>query len=189
MVGNDENDMLPLEDADLRFFILKVCPLPKEDPDFHDKLKDEIPAFLHYIKNRKIIHPRENRGWIGYQYLKTDQSKKIIEHSKSQLEKNLIEFVTDYMNTYDVGEFKIDLMHLKLRLDAENGYKKHDKSEIREFLTETKGLIPSKTTERYTLYIGITEDGDIKEEKLIGKPYTFKAENWMTEKQLKDFIS
>jgi len=190
MVGNDERDMLPLEAEDVRFFILKVYPFEKEDPDFEDKLKDEIPAFLYFLKNRKIFHPKETRAWFKYDYLVTEQMKKMVEFSKSPLEKDLTEFIIDYMTTFNVSEFQIDLKRLKQKLDEDSGYKKHDKSKLREFLQDIKGLHTSKSADRFTIYNEINPDtAQISEQHYVGKVYTFTAKDWMQEAQYTEFIS
>ena len=37
MCSNNENNFIPLEESDIRFFIIKVKKFEQEDPDFLDK--------------------------------------------------------------------------------------------------------------------------------------------------------
>jgi len=48
MCSNNENNFIQLEKSDIRFFVVKVKPFEKEDPDFFEKLVKEIPFFLHF---------------------------------------------------------------------------------------------------------------------------------------------
>ena len=58
--SNNEK-MIYLTKFDQRFWIVEV-PVPKhDDPNLLQKMKDEVPAFLHFIKNRELVTKCESR--------------------------------------------------------------------------------------------------------------------------------
>ena len=50
------NEYLPviIDAGETRYWVRKIVPLQSDDTDFLQKLKTEIPAFLHYLVNRKL---------------------------------------------------------------------------------------------------------------------------------------
>lgn len=190
IASNFETDFIPLEKTDIRFFILKVPSIEKKDPDFLSTLKDEIPAFLYYLKHRKIFHPKESRAWFNEQYLITEQQQKIIETTKSRIERDIEDLIKDYMLTYNTDEFRIDATQLTSKIN-ENVRYRYSPADIRRFLKIEKDMIPEKV-QRYTLFEEFREDPFNKndhipnEVSLRGRPYTFKAKDWLNENELQE---
>lgn len=193
MCSNYENNFIPLEKEDIRFFILKLPQFEKEDPDFLEKLESEIPYFLYYLNNRKIFHPKESRAWFNHKYIRTEQYEIIIDNTKSRLEQDIEDYVKDYLLTFQSNELKIDAKILTQKVN-ENAKYKHSKSEIVRFLKNEKEMIPGKV-QRYELYESLNPDLSDEENytllttKYMGRVYIFRAENWLNEEELKNLVN
>ena len=94
------------------------------------------------------------------------------------------------MLTYVKDEFKIDPTHLTSKIN-ENVRYRYSPADIRRFLKNEKDMMPEKS-QRYTLFEGFSEDPFNKDNHLPneaskrGRPYTFKAKDWLSENELKE---
>lgn len=101
LIFNSNNlRMIHATENDERFWIIRV-PVPKEkDPDLIEKMKEEIPAFVDYLKNRKLSTKRQGRMWFAPHLIKTETLEQVVrvnEHSdvqelRSKLEDYFIDF-------------------------------------------------------------------------------------------------
>ncbi|TXB60627.1 primase-helicase family protein [Phaeodactylibacter luteus] len=86
--------MIYVTEHDDRFWILRVPQLKEKDPFFLDKLKAEIPAFIHFLKHRKLVAPHEGRMYFHPELYLTDVFEDTVElnqpgdarHLRTQLE-------------------------------------------------------------------------------------------------------
>jgi hypothetical protein len=187
MCSNNESNFIPLDNEDIRFFILKIPQFEKEDPDFLDKLVDEIPAFFHFLGQRKVVHPKISRAWFKKEYLITDQFKKIRDNTKSQIHNDIESYILEVFNTYELNEFMIDAKRLMEKVNEGAKYK-HSKSSIISFLKNEKELSPHSGAKRFKIPVAFEErpyrkDGEkdyaITYEDIIGAPYTFTRKDWI----------
>lgn len=184
MCSNNENNFIPLEKTDIRFFVIKVKPFEKEDPDFLDKLIVEIPTFLYHLKHRKIFHPKTTRAWFATEHLITNQFKQIMRHTRPRLESDVRGYIQEIMLTHSMDVFKIDASRLTKAVNEESKYK-HSVADVRRFLKEECGLKPQKT-QRYKIPTSYSKDilangTSVYHEEVNGRPYEFKKENWVEE--------
>ena len=77
-------------------------PLKSDDTDFLQKLKAEIPAFLHFLANRKLYTEKESRMWFDPKRLETDALRKIIRSNRNRLEIEMAELLLDIMASVNV---------------------------------------------------------------------------------------
>lgn len=157
IAGNDENDLLPLVKEDVRFFVLKVPILNIVDAYFIDKLINEIPAFIHFLKHRTIFHPKESRAWFKDKYIITEQALKIIEYTKPIIEKDIEECVKNYFEDYQVNEFNCDIETLTELINSKAKYK-HATQEIRKKLKDRYKLEPIEKPMKFQIYTGFIND-------------------------------
>lgn len=67
----NQRRMIYLSAQDERFWIIQV-PVPKvKDPHLMDKMEKEIPAFIHFLKNRQMATKDESRMWFHPALVKT----------------------------------------------------------------------------------------------------------------------
>lgn len=63
--------MVYVNKHDERFWIIRVPVLTKDDPDFKTKMKEEIPAFINYLKDRDLVSKKSSRMWFHASMLRT----------------------------------------------------------------------------------------------------------------------
>lgn len=182
MVSNDENNFIRLEDSDVRFWVNKVHRFNKEVPDMRQRLKHEIPGWLYYLKHREIVHEQDTRAWFKYEYLVTEQMKKVVKTTRTRLEKDLIYFIKDMILLYEMSVFKCPLELLVEELNKHAKWR-HSKSDVREYLLNKKNMKPSAKAKRYDFPTGFDEMNNDKPqfESKIGKVYEFRYEDWIEE--------
>jgi hypothetical protein len=98
IASNKETGFLPVEREENRFLVVKVPKLKVKDPNLLDKMLKEIPAFVHYLRERAITHPKKGRMWFEEGLLETDAGRKAKQANIPWNEKavyNLMESIWD----------------------------------------------------------------------------------------------
>jgi hypothetical protein len=96
LVSNHEDNFISANKEDIRYWIRKIPMIPKHHSNFdieHDLLK-EVPAFIYYIKNRKLTTKKESRAWFNTESLLTDALNNVREYSHTPLYFDLVEALT-----------------------------------------------------------------------------------------------
>lgn len=87
--------------------------MQNDDTDFLQKLKAEIPTFLHFLSCRKLSTEKESRMWFAPKLLETDALRKIIRSNRLEVE--MTELLLDIMVGMEVESVSFcldDLMPL-----------------------------------------------------------------------------
>ena len=186
MCSNNENNFIQLEKSDIRFFVVKVLPFEREDPDFFEKLVKEIPAFLFYLRNREIIHPKSTRAWFATEHLITNQFKEIVKHTRGRLENDIREYIEDILLTHSLPSYKVDATRLTKAVNEQSKYK-HSVADVRTFLKTDCNLTPLKP-QRYKIPTSVPNPNgndqlSVYWDDANGRPYEFLKEDWVDEEE------
>jgi hypothetical protein len=192
--SNDADSLMKMEEEDTRWFVVKVDPIDKsnKDPDYEKKLMEEIPHYLHYIQNRKIFHPKEDRLWFSPKDFETEQMRKIIQVTKARLDAVVENWIKDMFLTYKVDELRINrktmLRHLN---NPEVSKYKIDEKELKYFLEEKRkmkyqGAARCKIPRELKIY-GETVTVEYYEE--VQRHYLFKPEEWLSDEEYLEYKS
>jgi len=186
--SNDAENVMKMEDGEDRWFVIKV-PMPKEkDPDLEEKLFNEIPAWLAYLTEREIFHPKKERFWFEKKHIITDQYNLIVKETKTRNEKILEEFIINMFLVFGVKEIKMNNDFLIEKINRQAKYKM-DTHDLKQIL-ELKLSMVKEPRHRYESPNFIdTKNNLISWEKRNDRPYIFKHTNWLSEEQLKEFES
>ena len=187
--SNDADNVMKIDDGETRFFVVRIFPFEgKENPTLLEDMEAEIPAFLHYILNRPIHHPREGRLYFKPEYFITDQFMQVVKNTRPQVEKALDEWVVDTFLQYKVPDFKADLKQITERLSSYASFRIRN-DQVKEYLWKKKKMKPIPTPKRTSLPIGVAFDPynnpTVETEKKVGRCYHFFPEDWLTEEELK----
>ncbi|MCH5213777.1 MAG: hypothetical protein J1E97_01190 [Muribaculaceae bacterium] len=89
--SNNEDSFIKANAEDIRYWIIRLPKLKKEDfdPDFDDKLKEEVPYFAWTLQNTKIESKPLSRMWFAPEQIATDALKNIVQNSRSDCAKSL----------------------------------------------------------------------------------------------------
>ncbi len=187
--SNDADSVMKMEDGENRWFVVKVSPITEPDPDLEKKLKEEIPAFLYFIRNREIFHPREDRLWFKTDYFLTDQFKEIVENTRTRFEKEFMEMISDMFLSYKQQTMKIDLPWLHKTLNQEMKYKV-DKTDIKKYLKEKRKMSPIGNCRCHIptgFKEGVNGEDEVTFDTHPGRPFEFFVTEWLTEEQMNEF--
>lgn len=91
---SNNKKMIYVTEEDDRYWMLRVPVPEKPDPDLERRMKAEIPAFLHFLINRKIKAPYDSRMWFHKSLYRTSLFDEVVSanepsdmrHLREQLE-------------------------------------------------------------------------------------------------------
>ena len=194
LLTNNEDTFIQATDDDERFWVIKV-PKPKTmDTRILKKLKDEIPAFLHFLSNRKLSTEEKSRMWFEPKLIMTAALKNVIEASKPKVDKQLKLWVRNcFLDFYqEIQDGNNGMLYIPLPFMQETILqRKFTEPEIKRSLermnvqqyTSKSGLI--STTSSFITTRSPTGDTLYLKEK--SRPYIFKATDFITEKDLASY--
>lgn len=189
LTSNNEEDFIYASKYDQRYWVIKVNKVDKRDPNLVKKMLQEIPAFLHFVNNRKLVTQNEDRMWFKPEIRMTQALKDLIEANKSNIESEL---------TYSLREMFIQFgfKYILLSPDA-----------IRRELFNNRYNTPyiaRKIRKLFNVNIFRNYDGipvthrfywprwdrgenpePDKSSVYIGRPYIFKLDDFLTKDEIK----
>ena len=183
--ANDADSLMKMEEGEIRWFVVKVPTFASrgypEDPEFKNKLRAEIPAWLHFLKNRKVFHPKEGRAWFNPHYIITEQMKNIVENTRNYLDKMVDLFIGEMFMKYGLAELTLPLDWL---LENINKQAKHklDKLQVKKYLKEKKKMVAEPSPKHIKIPIGYIDENTINYWSGTDRYYVFKIEEWVKEK-------
>lgn len=138
LATNNEENFLSLSKEDIRFWIIRLKPLPDVEVDMLKKMEAEIPAFLRFLKDRKLITSRENRMHFHPDLLKTEALNKVIEYSQPSVEKDIRHYIKElFLDTgLDIIEMTQKVLHKEALLNKNNS------SYLEKILKSNMKLLP-----------------------------------------------
>jgi len=192
---NHEDNVMKLEESDTRFFVVKPGSIPKgsRDPHIFQKMKKEVPALLHYLLTSEITHPQKSRTWFDEELIKTEEFWKVVEHSKTFVEKDIESYMRELFLTYRITDQRMYLDYLVEYFRKRPGYS-YQKSQIKKVFEKRGYKKTSKTPSTVKIPVGIVSENGEKEIRFYkedgGYPckryYVCHAKDWLTEEELED---
>lgn len=190
--SNDADDLMKMEEEDTRWFVVKVRKSEKRDPDLVEKLKEEIPAWVHYLSHRKIHHPKVDRLWFDPKDFETEQQRLIVQTTKARLDAVVENYIKDVFLTYKVTELKITRRTLLRFLNNPEVSKyRIDEKELKRYLEQKKGMeycSPQRCKIPLAIKsispMGVAEIDYLEE---VTRHYHFVPEQWLDEKEYLEY--
>ena len=169
LCSNNETSFIKIDADEIRFWIIKVNRYKKEDVNFLKKLTDEIPAFLHFLTNRKLSTENQSRMWFTPEQIKTKALQKLVRYNSSKIENELANVLLNTMESLDIEILEFcfsDLLNIlnKFRI-------KYDAAEIKKIVRENWQLIPASNSNKYQK-ITVTIDLDFYQNQSKGRHYS-----------------
>lgn len=171
------NEYLPviIDAGETRYWVRKIERLQSDDTDFLQKLKAEIPAFLHFLQHRQLSSEKESRMWFTPSLLHTEALQKIICSNRNRLEIEMQELILDIMDSIGTDTFSFCYNDLLLLLV--HSQVKVEKCQVRKVLQECWKLTPAPNTLTYTTYqVDYTRECRYSPIRRIGRFYTVTRE-------------
>ena len=89
LITNNEDSFIYATDDDIRYWVIKVPVLKKENTDILNQFNQEMPYFLSYLNERKMKTEKKNRMWFHLDLIRTEAFERVIEKSRSSLGKEI----------------------------------------------------------------------------------------------------
>lgn len=127
----------------------KIYEVRDANPKLESLMKSEIPAFIHFLRERNIFHPQVDRLWFDPEWFITDQYRVIVETTKNRLDKIFEEWIREMFILTKKASLQFGRKFILDELTRDNKSKyKIDETDIKGFL-EPRGY---KLSEK-TLYV------------------------------------
>ena len=171
------NEYLPviIDAGETRYWVRKINRLQSDDTNFLQRLKAEIPAFLHFLANRKLSTERESRMWFNPSLLHTEALLRIIRSNRNRLEIEMSELLLDIMATMNVDSVSFCLNDLIVLLM--HSQVKVEKHQVRKVVQECWKLTPAPNGLTYTTYQGnYNQSCHYEPIRRVGRYYTITRE-------------
>ncbi|MGB3144644.1 MAG: primase-helicase family protein [Maribacter sp.] len=107
LCSNNEDNFIKIDGNETRFWVLKIPVLKKEETDFLNQLKSEIPAFLHYLQQRQVSSKHTTRMWFTAKQIRTPALKKLVQNNRNRVEKELATILLGAMEQFDTQEIHL----------------------------------------------------------------------------------
>ena len=150
LCSNNEHLPVIIASGETRYWVRKIDRLQSDDTDFLQKLKAEIPAFLHFLQHGTLSTEKENRMWFAPSLLHTEALQKIIRSNRNRLEIEMHELILDIMKS--VGTDTFSFCYDDILLLLAQSQIKAERHQVRKVLQECWKLTPAHNTLTYTTY-------------------------------------
>lgn len=194
MTTNHIFDFANIGESENKWFVLEVSKLQHRDKDMVEKMMDEIPAFLHYLRHRELQHfTTESRFAIPDDVVETEALKRVKESSTHPLLRMIREYVQTRFLDHGEQQFQMDALRLYENIFPERS-NKYSKDEIKMVLNREMNMFTTDITAYFSyptveesVMDEMPEPGLVPEMKVkwvgkSGKVFTFIREQWLNEK-------
>ena len=190
LASNKEENFIYANQNDIRYWVRKVPKIDVENVRMMHQLVDEIPAFLHYLNNRKMHTTHESRMWFQEELLITDALRKLREASRPKIEKTIVQRIKELF--LDTGEQQL-LLPMRYIKEHILQSAKEDQNYVQKILEENLNVHRFKNSEgKYdstTAWLPFFDvEGTLKFNRERCRPYIFERDQFLTPEDYVNFV-
>ena len=168
------NEYLPvvIDPGETRYWVRKIPKLTTDDTTFLEKIRYEIPAFLHALTYRQLSTAEESRMWFDPGLIDTDALQKIIRANRNRVELELAGLLLDIMASMQVDTVYFCFNDILNLFDYQRV--KTDRTTLRKVVQDCWKLRPAPNSLSYTTYqigVSVSEPAYVETRK-VGRFYT-----------------
>ncbi len=181
LCSNNETEFIKIPPQEIRFWIRKVPTIKTDNIHLLTQMKNEIPAFLYFLTNRKIESENKTRMWFSHHELFTDALRKVINSGHSKHEKELKNLIIDQLLNFELSEIKLIPKEIIGLLKTENNVSV-TLTDVTNIICDKWGYKPNDRSEYYYRYsYRYDNDGNCSTVKngTSGRFYTFKKTDFI----------
>ena len=183
LCSNDEYNFVKIDMEENRYCIIKVNPIEDtRDPHMFDKMVDEIPAFLYFLKNRQLYYPEKSRLWFEESLFETEALNKIKERTESASIKHIKEVIREqfYMQEADTIKLSAKVIYNLVK----DQYRFINPMIIKEWLKDNGFRVGTATNFKYKY--NYADDIFVYEKD---RCYTFQMQEFFNPLEIEDFYN
>lgn len=180
LCSNNEENFIKIDDLEIRYWVVKVKPFAKENPDLLEQMRNEIASFAHHLTHRKIETQRTTRMWFTKEQIYTKALDVLVRGNRTSIEKEIEEFLIDQFYTLELDELYYTTKDLHEQLNRANI--RVGKNYVSKIITENFKLEPKNSSYNfYSLDLSTMNNGkwSVYTENRKGRFYTFKREEFI----------
>lgn len=98
LCSNNEKNPIIIPQEEIRFWVLKINTITHDDIYLKDKMRAEIPAFLHFLLHRKLSTSQQSRMWFAPALLETPALIKIKKYNTNKVETEIATYCIEVMD-------------------------------------------------------------------------------------------
>lgn len=170
LCSNRIRDFITANENDERYWVRKISRFKKYDPKFLSRLKEEIPAFLYDLQNRKLSTEDEDRQHFHKDLIRTEALQDVIKQSKDPIIKDFIEVMLSTME--EKGLFITEATPSDIKKYIFDRRNDIHVSKIIDILSNVMKLKPQSPPKRYR-FLGHSDDK-------VGRFYSINIEDLKT---------
>lgn len=178
LCSNNEENFIQIDSNEIRYWVVKVVSIVAEDVNMLQNLEKEIPHFLHYINNRKIVAEQKTRMWFTKQQIYTAALDKVVKGNKTYLSQEIREIIIDDFVSFEVDVLKYTASDLLEKLSKgtirTTRFKISDCLKMDYKLTPTNGSYP-----KYFTTMGTNNTTFVDSEQKKGRYFEFLKKDFL----------
>lgn len=172
LCSNNERTPVLIDPGETRYWVRKILPLQNDDTAFLLHLKNEIPAFLGHLCQRRMSTDKQGRMWFAPRQIETQALRRIIRSNRNRLETELAEMLREVMVATDCNEICYCLNDLLRLLTLSNV--KAEKAQVRNIVIDNWKLTPASNALTYQCWdIDCTRPSGYSSTNRVGRFYRF----------------
>lgn len=185
MCSNDETNFLKIEIEDTRYWIIRVGSINPDsrDPHMAERMETEIPAFLHYLKNRTMFYGEKTRLWFDPADYATDALKKIQERTGNVLWQNIMTVVRQQFEWQKRPQIRLDAKAIQNLMEM-NKCKAVETRKIHYIMEDHHYKLQGSRWFTYALGYDSVND-----QRIQGRVYEFDYMDFFTPAEWNDLMS
>ena len=180
LCSNNEENFIKIDDLEIRYWVIKVNPFAKENPDLLEQMRKEIASFAYHLTHRKIETQRTTRMWFTKEQIYTKALDVLVRGNRTSIEKEIEEFLIDQFCTLELDELYYTTKDLHEQLNFANI--RVGKNYVSKIITENFKLEPKNSSYNfYSLDLSTMNSGkwSVYTESRKGRFYTFKRDEFI----------
>jgi len=179
LCSNNEENFIKIDDLEIRYWVIRVNPFAKENPDLLEQMRKEIVSFAYHLTHRKIETQRTTRMWFTKEQIYTKALDVLVRGNRTSIEKEIEEFLIDQFCTLELDELYYTTKDLHEQLNLANI--RVGKNYVSKIITDSFKLEPKNSS--YNLYrldlSNVDKKWSVYTENRKGRFYTFKREEFI----------
>lgn len=190
ITSNNEDTFIKIDDDEARFWVNKVPVIApdKRDPLLLDKLKAEIPAIIHYLRNEHVMkYELKDRLYFAKEVTDTEALRKLKTQSVTWGTRDIRTFVTNAFKEFQ----QVDLYYTANDIVMAQPQTKRDLTYFTKCLIQEIGLKSKKWRAHKFEVVVEGEDNYFVTSKTstLQYYYHFKVEDFLTIDEYSLFVS
>lgn len=177
LCSNNEENFIQIDENEIRYWVIKVNSFQFEDVDMLKKLDKEIPQFLNFLNERKIVTERKTRMWFTKQQIYTPALNKVVKGNRTYLSQEIKEIISDDFIAYEVDILRYTATDLFEKL---NKGLRTTRSKITKCLKDDYKLESfNGSYKKYYLAFNTSQKTIVDFETKKGRYYEFRKEDFI----------